>query len=110
MELQPQVSQGTFEFCKSSDAETQSNGVVSLSLSVLMGPVTGDGFAQSLLFDFPKGVLCPLVVSVYRYLAELSAVCRFLFYIAVALRIVIFYITCIYTRSAPDRLSLRPPP
>ena len=31
---------------QSSDAETQSNGVVSLSLSALMGPVTGDGFAQ----------------------------------------------------------------
>lgn len=75
MDLQPQVSQGTFEFCQSSDAETQSNGVVSLSLSVLMGPVTGDGFAQSLLFDFPKGVLCSLVVSVYRYLAALTVSC-----------------------------------
>lgn len=40
------TSQGTFEFCQSSDAETQSNGVVSLSLSVLMGPVTGDRSAQ----------------------------------------------------------------
>lgn len=43
---------------------------VSLSLSVLT--VTKDGFAQNSLLDFPKGFLCPLIISVYRYLTELT--------------------------------------
>ena len=40
------------------------------SLSVLT--VTKDGFAQNLLLDFPKGFLCSLVISIFRYLTELT--------------------------------------
>lgn len=59
----------------------QLNSVISLgsdamkhvvSLSLFMLTVTKDGFAQNSLLDFPKGFLCPLVISVYRYLTELT--------------------------------------
>lgn len=73
VEMQPQVGQRTVKFSVGYLRPGHKVGM-SLAFHRIKGTTaTRDGFALSLLSDFPKGFLySQLVISIYKYLAELT--------------------------------------